>query len=145
MPTFNYSIDVLADCIKAYSVLKNVSDYSSFMGSVKDVKIVSKNGNVLLTHWKVLYDGVPIDWQEEIIFNDSDYSVKFKSVSGSYSRFGTWKVFTNNKNNKTSISLDITYDWNAPNFESYFGDVYKQKADKATKGMLYALKKRLSK
>ena len=145
MPTFNYSIDVFADCNKAYSVLKNVSEYSSFMGSVKEVKIISKNDNVLLTQWNVLYDGVPIDWQEEIIFNDSDYSVKFKSVSGNYSRRGTWKVFTNNKNNKTSISLDITYDWNAPNFASYFGDVYNQKADKATKGMLYALKKRLSK
>ena len=145
MPTFNYSVDVSADCIKAYSVLKNVTEYSSFMSSVKDVKIISEKDNTLLTQWNVLYDGVPIDWQEEIIVDDIQYSVKFKSVSGNYSRFGIWKVFKNNEKNKTTISLEITYDWNAPNFESYFGDVYKQKADKATKGMLYALKKRLSK
>ena len=145
MPTFNYSVDVSVDCNKVYSVLKNVTEYSSFMSSVKDVKIINEKDNTLLTQWNVLYDGVPIDWQEEIIVDDIEYSVKFKSVSGNYSRFGIWKVFKNNEKNKTTISLEITYDWNAPNFESFFGDVYKQKADKATKGMLYALKKRLSK
>ena len=145
MPTFNYSVDVAVDCAKAYSVLKNVTEYSSFMNSVKEVKIISEKDNLLLTQWNVLYDGVPIDWSEEIIYNDKDFSLKFKSVSGNYSRFGIWKVSKNNENNKTSISLEITYDWNAPNFENYFGDVYKQKAERATKGMLYALKKRLSK
>lgn len=144
MPTFNFSVDVLAKCDKVYSVLKNVSDYKNFMNSVQEVKVLSEKNNLLLTQWNVVYDGVPIDWQEEISFDDSDYSVKFKSVSGNYSRFGTWKISPNNKNNKTSISLEITYDWDAPNFEHYFGDVYKQKAEKATKGMIYALKKRLS-
>ena len=67
MPTFNYSVDVSVDCNKVYSVLKNVTEYSSFMSSVKDVKIINEKDNTLLTQWNVLYDGVPIDWQEEII------------------------------------------------------------------------------
>lgn len=145
MPTFNYSVDVFVDTVKAYSVLKNVTEYSNFMNSVKEVKIISKKNNVLLTQWNVLYDGVNIDWTEEIVYNDNEFSLSFKSISGNYSRFGTWKIFKNKKNNKTTVSLEVTYDWNAPNFESFFGDVYRQKAEKATKGMLYALKKRLSK
>ena len=145
MPTFNFSVDVSAKCDKVYSVLKNVAEYNTFMNSVKEVKILSEQKNVMLTQWNVLYDGVPIDWQEEIVFNDSDFSVKFKSVSGNYSRFGIWKISANDKNNKTTVSLEITYDWDAPNFEHYFGDIYKQKAEKATKGMIYSLKKRLSK
>lgn len=145
MPVFNYSVDVATECDKAYSVLKNITEYKNFMNSVKEVKIISEKDNVLLTQWNVIYDGVSIDWQEEIIFNDDDYSLKFKSISGNYSRFGVWKIVKNSKNNKTSICLEVTYDWNAPNFEHYFGDIYKQKAEKATKGMLYALKKRLSK
>lgn len=145
MPTFNYCIDVSVDCKSAYFVLKNVVDYNNFMNSVREVNIINQKDNVLLTKWNVLYDGVPIEWTEEIIYNDNDFSVKFKSLSGNYSRFGKWKVFKNNENKKTSISLEVTYDWNAPNFESFFGDVYKQKAERATKGMLYALKKRLSK
>lgn len=145
MPTFNYCVDVSADSAQAYSTLKDITKYSSFMNLVKEVKIINQKDNILLAQWKVLYDGVKIDWTEEIIFNDDEYSVKFKSVSGNYSRFGIWKIFKNNKNNKTSISLEVTFDWNAPNFENYFGDVYKQRAEKATKGMLYALKKRLSK
>ena len=145
MPTFNYCINVPVDCKNAYFVLKNVVDYNNFMNSVREVNIINQKDNILLTKWNVLYDGVPIEWTEEIICNDNDYSVMFKSLSGNYSRFGKWKVFKNNENKKTSISLEVTYDWNAPNFESFFGDVYKQKAEKATKGMLYALKKRLSK
>ena len=114
-------------------------------GDIQMVKIINRKDNILLTQWNVLYDGVNIDWTEEITYNDNECLLKFKSVSGNYSRFGIWKVFKNNENNKTAISLEVTYDWNAPNFESYFGDVYKQKAERATKGMLYALKKRLSK
>lgn len=145
MPKFNYVVDVSADIKKAYSVLKNVTEYSDFMKPVKEINIINKKGNTSLVKWNVLYDGVSIEWTEEIVCNDNDFSINFKSLSGNYSRFGIWKIFKNNKNNKTSVSLDITYDWNAPNFEYFFGDVYKQKAEKATKGMLYALKKRLSK
>lgn len=145
MPTFNYVVDVSVRCDNAYSVLKNVTEYSSFMNPVKEVNILDKKDNVLITQWNVIYDGVPIEWTEEITYNDKDCSVKFKSLSGNYSRFGEWKVFKNQNKDKTSISLEVTYDWNAPNFELFFGDVYKQKAERATKGMLYALKKRLNK
>lgn len=145
MPKFSYVIDTHAECDKVYSILKNISDFSSFMKSVKEINILNKNKNILIVKWNVLYDGVSIEWTEEIIYNDNDYSLKFKSLSGNYSRYGEWKVFKNKKNNKTSVSLDITYDWDAPNFEHFFGDIYKEKAEKATKGMLYALKRRLSK
>ena len=52
------------------------------MKSVKEVNILNKSNNTLLTKWNVLYDGVSIEWTEEIIYNDNDYSLKFKSLSG---------------------------------------------------------------
>ncbi|MFA7074461.1 MAG: SRPBCC family protein [Endomicrobiaceae bacterium] len=144
MPSFHYKVKVHSSKSQAYETLKDIESFSNFMNSVKKIDILKKQGNVLKTEWIVDFDGVPIQWTEELIYNDEKFIIKFESLTGDYIRRGQWFVYQDS-DNKTWVSLEMTYDWNAPNFEYFFGDIYNKKAEKATKGMLYALKKRISK
>lgn len=144
MPSFHYKVKVYSSKSKVYEVLKDIESFSNFMNSVKKICILKKQGNTLKTEWIVDFDGVPIEWTEELVYNDEKYIIKFKSLTGDYIRSGQWSVYQDS-DNKTWVSLEMTYDWNVPNFEHFFGDIYNKKAEKATKGMLYALKKRISK
>ncbi len=144
MPSFNYKIKVPASSSQVYEVLKNITSFSDFMNSVKKIDILKQEKNIVHTEWNVDFDGVPINWTEEVVFNDKTYNVKFKSLSGDYLRSGQWNVYQDS-DKKTWVSLEMTYEWNVPNFEHFFGNIYNKKAEKATKGMLYALKKRISK
>ncbi|MDD5102585.1 MAG: SRPBCC family protein [Endomicrobiaceae bacterium] len=144
MPSFYYKIKVFAPSVQVYEVLKDVASFSDFMHSVKKIDILKKEGNIINIKWDVDFDGVPIEWTEEIVFNDELHNIKFKSLTGDYMRSGQWNIYQDPEGKKTCISLEMTYNWNVPNFDHFFGDVYNKKAEKATKGMLYALKKRIS-
>lgn len=145
MPSFHYEIKVSASSIQIYEILKDVTSFSDFMSSVKKIDIFKKEGNIINTKWAVDFDGVPIEWTEEMIFDDKLHIIKFKSLTGDYMRSGQWNIYKDSEGKKTCISLEMAYSWNAPNFDHFFGDVYNKKAEQATKGMLYALKKRISK
>lgn len=145
MPSFNYNITVAVPALKVYHLLKDMESFSDFMNSVKKIDILKKEGNLINARWNVDFDGVPIEWTEELIFDDNAKTIKFKSLDGDYKRSGQWSIVQVLEAKKTCISLEMIYNWNVPNFEHFFGNIYNKKAEEATKGMLYALKKRISK
>lgn len=145
MPSFNYKIKLPVPVSDVYNVLKDITSFNTFMNSVKQIDILKTEKNTMNVKWNVDFDGVPIEWTEELVFDDKLYNIKFKSLTGDYNRKGQWNIYQTPESKNTFVSLEMTYDWNVPNFEHFFGDVYNEKAEKATKGMIYALKKRISK
>ncbi|GAB1401778.1 hypothetical protein MASR1M68_06890 [Elusimicrobiota bacterium] len=145
MPSFYYKIKLPCPSLDVYNLLKDVSSFNTFMNSVKKIDVLKKENNIMNVRWNVDFDGVPIEWTEEMLFDDKLYNIKFKSLTGDYNRRGQWNIYQSQESTNTYVSLEMTYDWNVPNFEYFFGDIYNEKAEKATKGMLYSLKKRITK
>jgi len=104
MTSFNYKVKVPASSPQVYEILKDIASFSNFMNSVKKIDILKQDNNIFHTRWDVDFDGVAMQWTEEIVFDDKLQNVKFKSLTGDYKRSGQWNVYYDNEKN-TWVSL----------------------------------------
>jgi ribosome-associated toxin RatA of RatAB toxin-antitoxin module len=125
-----------------YNLLKDMQRFPIFMRDVKDIDIIEKKGNKLITFWRVSIDGADIFWKEEDIFNDKQMNLKFRMIEGDYSKYeGEWSL--EDISEDTRIILYANFDWGVPAFEKLVGDILKKKARDALRSMLNAIKKEL--
>lgn len=125
-----------------YNLLKDMQRFPIFMRYVKDIYIIEKKGNKLITFWRVSIDCADIFWKEEDIFNDKQMNLKFRMIEGDYSKYeGEWSL--EDISEDTRIILYANFDWGVPAFEKLVGDILKKKARDALRSMLNAIKKEL--
>ncbi len=142
MAIIEFSVIVQEDRKKVYEFLKNIEQFPSFMENVKEIKVLKKYPNKLITTWNIEIDGANILWQEEDIFNDKNFSVKFRMLEGDYNKYeGNWTLTS--IDNKTRISIYINIDWGAPAFTKFVEHTLERKAKRAIKGMVIAFKKKI--
>ena len=125
---------------KVYEILKKVEDFPTFMKSIRSLKVVDRSDNRLVTSWQVDIDGALIIWEEEDIFDDNNFSLRFNMLKGDYGSYsGEWKLEDSGAN-RTKVKLIADFDWGLPAFEQLVGKILEKKAKSSLNGMLRALR-----
>lgn len=143
MPRIEVSKTIAAAKKEVYEIIKNMERFPEFMSDVKQVKVIKKQDDKIVTEWKADIDGVPLEWIEEDIFNDKEMSCAFKAIEGDYGYKGRWKLEEAN-NGKTEVSVMAEFDWEVPHFEKFIGHILEKKARSSLRSMLSAITKKLS-
>ena len=125
---------------KVYEILKKVEDFPTFMKSIRSLKVVDRSDNRLVTSWQVDIDGALIIWEEEDIFDDNNFSLRFNMLKGDYGSYsGEWKLEDSGAN-RTKVKLIADFDWGLPAFEQLVWKILEKKAKSSLNGMLRALR-----
>jgi len=115
--------------------------FPNFMRDVKSLRIVKRvNEGHFITLWEIEIDGAPVNWKEEVFFDEVNAQIRFHMMEGNYKKYqGAW-LMQNHRHN-TRLSLEVEFDWGIPILEKYVGKALESKARRALRGMLQAIKK----
>ncbi len=115
MPVVETQTDIAAAVDKVYAIAKNVAEFPTFMPDVQSVRILSQEGNRLVTEWVAIVRqfGRTMRWQEEDEWDDSQRLCTFRLIKGDWTRYeGTWKFDETPQG--TVVSLRLDYELNVP-------------------------------
>lgn len=142
MPIIEVSTTVKADKGRVYEIIKAMEHFPEFMRNVKQVKVLERKDNRIVTEWKTDIDGAPVEWVEEDIFDDEKMSCSFKAIEGDYKYEGKWKL-DEDGTGKTRVSILADLDWEVPTLGKFIGHILEKKARNSLKSMLNAITKKL--
>lgn len=144
MPKFKVSVVIKRPKEQVYNVVKDVESFPNFMRDIKSLRIIKRTDNGIVAAWETDIDGAPVNWKEELYFDDANLQVKFNMLEGNYKEYqGRW--FIENHHNNTKLSIEADIDWGIPILEKYVGKVLEEKARRGLLGMIQAIKMKLEK
>ena len=96
---------------KIIRLLTRVTEFPSFVPTVKEASIVRKNHNKITTRWHIQVDSVPIRWVEEDTLDLKQNSIRFKAVEGDLTHFeGIWKLKDHSEGNELIANVKLKID-----------------------------------
>ncbi len=132
------------DVETVYDFVKHVENFPQFIENIKSIKIIKEKNNRKVADWKIDVQGVPVQWREEIIFDDTNKTMKFKMLEGDYEVYeGEWKFLSLPRG--TQIFISVNLGWGFPSFETFIGDVLRRKVKLNFRGMLRAIRQKIEK
>ncbi|HNX90373.1 MAG TPA: SRPBCC family protein [Candidatus Omnitrophota bacterium] len=141
MFTIKLRDEVNASPETVFNVITDFENISRCAKSVKEVEILSHDGNKYSTHWSIDFDGAPFSWTEENLVSGTTKTIIFKATEGDFYIYcGEWKVRGNHKGGSV-IEIDAYLNLGIPNMEKFIGKTFERKAKKAIKGLILAFKK----
>lgn len=113
MPTVQTSIR-LGDCDKAHvwPILADFVRYPEFMADVLEVRVDSRQGECLVSSWRVLLNGSELTWTERdlLVFENR---IEFEQVDGDLEVWeGTWQLIE--REDGLHVQLDVSFDIGIP-------------------------------
>lgn len=94
---------------KRWVVLRMISrivDFPKFMPNVISSRVLETTEEGAITEWNVLFDGIPIRWVEEDIYDFSNFTVSFKAREGDLRVFeGKWVLKQNPHGTEVQVSV----------------------------------------
>jgi len=142
MPKIEVSVKIRGPRDKVYKIIKDMENFPHFMREVKNLKIIKRMDNALVTAWEVEVDGAPVNWKEEDYFDDANYQVRFNMLEGNYEEYqGRW-MLKDLLGNNTLLTLEADFDWGIPILEKYVSEALEDKARRSLLGMIQAIKKK---
>ncbi len=130
------------DIERVYDFVKHIENFPQFIENIKSIKIIKEKNNRKVADWKIDVQGVPVQWREEIIFDDTDKTIKFKMLKGDYEVYeGEWRFLP--LMGRTQVFISVNLGWGFPSFETFVGDVLRIKVKVNLRGMLRAIKKEM--
>jgi ribosome-associated toxin RatA of RatAB toxin-antitoxin module len=111
-----------------YGVICNISNYSTFMPSVKKVAALIRNdGFDLRSKWEIDIDGCPLWWISRDVFDEKNMTYSFKTVEGDFDKLeGRW-IVKKCKDNEVEVLFSISYDLGIPTIQEVVGPVLREK------------------
>lgn len=141
MPKISVFVTVKRNREDVYSVVKNVERFPQFMRDVKSVKVLKRSDGGIVAAWEADIDGAPLNWKEEINFDDENFQARFNLLEGGYKAYsGRWFV-EGIHGDTCKLSLEANFDWGIPILERYVGKALETKARRGLLGMVQAIKK----
>jgi ribosome-associated toxin RatA of RatAB toxin-antitoxin module len=113
MPIVNTSVH-LGDCPRdhVWPILTDFCRYPDFMADVLEVRIDSRQGDELISTWRVLLNGSELTWTERdrLVFEDR---IEFEQVDGDLEVWrGTWRLVE--RDDGLHVELDVSFDIGIP-------------------------------
>ncbi|WP_027340607.1 type II toxin-antitoxin system RatA family toxin [Halonatronum saccharophilum] len=142
MPCVEESIIVNGSIEGAYKIAKDMESYPKFMKNVVSVQVLERNKNTTVSSWITDIDGRKICWKERDYFNDDEYQIIYKQISGDLKKFdGQWDL--KEVNGGTKITLVVDFDFGIPMLAPLLNPILEKKVKKNSRNMLEAIKKQL--
>jgi ribosome-associated toxin RatA of RatAB toxin-antitoxin module len=142
MPKIEVSVKIRGPRDKVYKIIKDMENFPHFMREVKNLKIIKRMDNALVTAWEIEVDGAPVNWKEEDYFDDANYQVRFNMLEGNYEEYqGRW-LLQDISRNHTRLTLEADFDWGIPILEKHVSKALEDKARRSLLGMIQAIKKK---
>lgn len=125
-----------------FKLLREIEKFPMFMKDLRNIEILYKEGNKIITKWMLAVEEITLEWTQESMFCLDDASIQFKMLSGDFKSFyGEWK-FTKLLTG-TQIDLIVTIEWGIPVLERHLGSRLTELAKQILQDMLRAIKKKL--
>jgi len=141
MPRIEVSVNIKKPKREVYKVISDMEKFPDFMRDVKSLRIVKRvTDEHFITLWEIDIDGAPINWKEEVFFDQAGSQIKFSMMEGSYKKYhGAWSLQDSRLG--TKLTMVVEFDWGIPILEKYVGKALEVKARRGLLGMIQAIKK----
>ena len=141
MPRIKISVNIKRPKREVYKVIRDMEKFPNFMHDVKSLRIVKRvSDEHFITLWEIEIDGAPINWKEEVFFDEASSQIKFNMMEGSYKKYhGAWSLQDSRLG--TKLIMVVEFDWGIPILEKYVGKALETKARRGLLGMIQAIKK----
>ncbi|MDE2573217.1 MAG: SRPBCC family protein [bacterium] len=140
MPYVESSISIKAPARHVYEIAKEQERFPEFMPDVESIAVVERHESRVLTKWKTLVEGAPIEWIEEDRFHDDACRIEYKLLEGDLDKFeGAW-TFSEDGNGETLVTLGVDYDFGVPTLAELIGPTLQKKVQENSEMMLAAIK-----
>jgi predicted amino acid dehydrogenase/ribosome-associated toxin RatA of RatAB toxin-antitoxin module len=110
---------------KVIRLITKVSEFPSYIPSVKEATVIQKARNKMQTKWRVQLDKVPINWVEEDTLALKENAIYFKAIAGDLEEFrGKWEFKSHPEG--TYVTVNVFLKVGIPTIKD-FADIYIQK------------------
>ncbi|TAM57998.1 cyclase [bacterium] len=141
MPYVESSITIAAPARHVYDIAKEQERFPEFMPDVETIEVVERRPGSVLTKWKTLVEGAPIEWVEEDVFHDDTCCIDYKLLEGDLDKFeGRW-TFSEDGSGETRVTLGVDYDFGVPTLAELIGPTLQKKVEENSAMMLQAIKR----
>jgi predicted amino acid dehydrogenase/ribosome-associated toxin RatA of RatAB toxin-antitoxin module len=140
MTKLSLKINVAATKQHLWEIITHPEQYPAYISGVREVTVLQRNQSVALIRWKVLIDGVGVEWTEQCQYDKDNCKVWFHATRGDFSAYdGTLAIERAPKG--VNLVLDATFDWGLPSFEKVIASVVENKVRRAFMGMLINIRR----
>ena len=123
-------------------LVTKVWEFAAHVPTIEKVEVIEKTRNVMRTKWRIVVDGLPINWVEEDTLSLRRNAVHFKAVEGDLEEFkGTWKFHDHPEG--TEVTLDVYLSVGIPAIKDFAEAYVKGLVTKNFESILDSLEKRL--
>lgn len=127
---------------KIIRLLTKVSEFPSFIPTVKEAEIIQKNRNKITTKWHIQVDSVPIKWVEEDTLDLKQNSIHFKAIEGDLTEFeGKWTIKDHPEGNEVVVDVKLRVD--IPAIKDFAAPYISKMVTRNFEAILEALERRL--
>ena len=134
MPAIEVSLKIKKPKEEVYKIIKKMEDFPTFMRDVKNLTVIKRMDDRIVTAWETEIDDAPVSWKEEDYFDDAAFQLKFNMLEGSYKEYqGYWLL--EDIHNGTKLTIKANFDWGIPILEKYVGKSLETKARRGIIGL----------
>lgn len=141
MPTVTTSHTTQEDPAEVWETLLDNESYPSYMPEVRDITVVSRQGDVRVSRWLVLLKGSELEWEEEEFIDHDKRRIDFRQTEGDLAYFtGYWQVSSDGQ--VTTVELHVEFDIGIPMMSDLLNPVAARALEDNSQAMLTHLGKR---
>lgn len=143
MPVIEKEIEIRAPVEEIFEIAQNVEEYPLFMHSIKEVRILEREGDRRITQWTARVEelGRTMSWKEEDIWDREKKECYFRLIEGDFNKYeGVWTF--QSKGDTTVVRLKIEYEMHIPLIGALLQGLIRRKVEESATDMLEGLKER---
>ncbi len=144
MPSIELETLIDSPAEKAFKLAQEVEKYPSFASELKEVKVLKRDGDKVITQWVGIAELGPfvreVRWEEEDIWDEDKLECSFNLISGDMKKYsGIWK-FESVESGQTLCKLSIDYELGIPLLGAMVEKMIHEKVLEVSKSILNAVK-----
>jgi ribosome-associated toxin RatA of RatAB toxin-antitoxin module len=114
MPRIVVKEQIQEPLAEVWELVKNIEDYPKFMKSVREVKILSRTGEITDAEWAIDLKGSLLRWSERDVCRPEDHRIDFAQIDGDLETFeGHWYLQAVSEN-LTEVELQVNFEIGIP-------------------------------
>jgi predicted amino acid dehydrogenase/ribosome-associated toxin RatA of RatAB toxin-antitoxin module len=127
---------------KIIRLVTKVTEFSSYIPTIKEVSVIQKNRNKIKTKWFIQADGIPMNWIEEDTLALDENTIYFQAIAGDLQKFkGKWEFFEHPQG--TEIIVTVYVELDIPAIKDFANAYVRKMITKNFEIMLESLEHRL--
>jgi ribosome-associated toxin RatA of RatAB toxin-antitoxin module len=99
---------------KVWELVKKIEDYPKFMKPVREVKVLSRVGDITEAEWEIELKGSLLRWSERETCRPEDHRIDFQQIEGDLEKFeGHWDLKSVSPG-ATEVELKVDFEIGIP-------------------------------